>query len=113
MTDKIEIDIIEQTLVEIATSKTSTVTQRLIAVDKLRKIEKQRAKDSLEKERQELRAEEVRLRRKEADIASAAVIVEKITAKTKRMAEERRKRAHDKAESRALDAALKEVEEKP
>ncbi len=112
MTDKTDkTDIIESTLTDIIKSKDSTTTQRLLALDRLRKIEHQRSKDALAQEWARLKAEEIKLKRRENDTINAAIELDKIREKTRLLVEQRKRRAADKAESRALDKALEEAEQ--
>ena len=109
-----ENDVVEQTLRELATSKTGTLPQRLEALKELQKLMKQRAREELAKERlqfeKEKAAEETRLRRKEADNASALIALDKIREKTRLMAEQRLARAYNRKVNRQLDKALKELD---
>lgn len=99
-------DFAEQVLREIATSKSGTVGQRLTALDKILKLERARMRDELRQQRLELDREKTRVRRREADASIVVAQVDKIRSKALLFAEQRKKRAQDKRESRQLDKAL-------
>jgi len=104
-------EVTEQVLLDIATSKTSKVGQKLAAINKLVQIEKAKARDELSKQRLELQKALAAAKRREADAAVIALNVDKIKAKALLLAEQRKKRAADKAESRALNKTIRAMRE--